>query len=73
MSTYGEPREPTEREWLEGLRYEDKFPEPEGCGGDGYHDIVDDFGGVIGPRPCTGCPDCTTGSRPAGEPTEASS
>lgn len=26
--------EPTEREWLEGLRYEDKFPDEEGKGCD---------------------------------------
>jgi hypothetical protein len=24
--------DPTEREWLEGLRYEDKFPDCPGCG-----------------------------------------
>ena len=25
------------------------------CDGDGYTDIVDDFGGVTGPRPCEEC------------------
>lgn len=25
------------------------------CDGDGYTDILDDFGGVIGPRPCEEC------------------
>lgn len=30
------------------------------CEGDGYLDIVDDFGGVIGPKPC---PDCAEPER----------
>ena len=35
-------------------------PEPHGdycetCDGDGYLDIVDEWGGVVGPQPC---PDC---------------
>lgn len=29
MSDLGSPSERAEREWLEGLRYEDKFPEDE--------------------------------------------
>jgi hypothetical protein len=43
-------REPTEREWLEGLRYEDKFPDlepcPMGCG----RTTEDVYGG-----PCKAC------------------
>lgn len=31
---------------------EDVCPE---CDGDGYLDIVDDWGGVVDPRPCPGC------------------
>lgn len=27
----------------------------ETCDGDGYVDIVDDWGGVIGPAPCPNC------------------
>lgn len=29
----------------------------ETCGNDGYVDIVDDWGGVIGPAPCPTCAD----------------
>lgn len=31
--------------------------ECEACDGDGYVDIVDDWGGVIGPAPCPNCSD----------------
>jgi hypothetical protein len=30
-------------------------PVCETCDGDGYVDIVDDWGGVIGPAPCPNC------------------
>lgn len=41
--------EPNEREWLEGLRYEDKFS----CG---CHEWCGDDGDVDGPGVCRGLP-----------------
>jgi len=32
-------------------------PDCETCDGDGYVDIVDGWGGVIGPAPCPACSD----------------
>ena len=58
--------EPSEREWLEGLRYEDKFPEPtdpcllcagEGAIGTGYSNSFADCSDAME------CPQCEgTGS-----------
>lgn len=36
------------------------------CDGDGYVDVVDDWGGVIGPAPCPTCADINLDSSDIG-------